>query len=154
MHMLQNLIYLSTWKLIRLLIDHLRHIYISILYNAVVTAFVLSNYIIIYSFMSTSVHKLSCELSCCCCRVHLWAVCLQPFSSNVISWVQLLQPPPSWTVGSCWQYVTLVGVCHKGTCQLQQGPTSFNRMCSGLDWSGNDSGVLYSVWVGQILVAG
>jgi len=27
--------------------------------------------------------------SFCCCRVHLWTVCLQPFSSSVISWVQL-----------------------------------------------------------------
>ena len=65
--------------------------------------------------------------------------------SNVISWAQLLQPPPSWTVGSCWQYVTLFGVCHKRTCQLLHGPTSFNRMCSGLGWSRSDSGVPSSV---------
>ena len=23
--------------------------------------------------------------------------------------------PPAWSVGSCWQYVTLFGICHKGT---------------------------------------
>jgi len=32
---------------------------------------------------------------CCCCRVHLRAVCLQPFGSIIISWVQL-------TIDSWW----------------------------------------------------
>jgi len=54
----------------------------------------------------------------CCHQLHLWAVCLQPFSSNVISWVQLLQPPPlppaGWTVDSCWQYY---GLNKPYTCQ-------------------------------------
>jgi len=59
----------------------------------------------------------------CCYRVHLQAVCFQSFVSNVISWVQSLQPPRAWTVGSCWQYVTSFGICHKGTCRLLQGPT-------------------------------
>ena len=49
-----------------------------------------------------------------CCQVHLRAVCLLPFGSNVISWVQSLQPPPAWTVDSC--YVTAFSICHKGTC--------------------------------------
>jgi len=31
--------------------------------------------------------------------VHSWVVCLQPFSSNVISWVQSLQPPSSLDCG-------------------------------------------------------
>jgi len=52
--------------------------------------------------------------------------CLQPFRSDIISWVQLLQPPPAWTVGSCWQYVTSFGICHNGTCRFLQRPTSFN----------------------------
>jgi len=54
------------------------------------------------------------------------SVCLQPFGSDIISWVQSLQPPPPWTVGSCWQYVTSFGVCHKGTCRFLQRPTSFD----------------------------
>ena len=62
-----------------------------------------------------------------CCQVHLRAVCLQPFGSNVISWADDV----AWTVGSCWQYVTSFDVCHKGTCWLLQGPTSFAGMSSG-----------------------
>jgi len=56
----------------------------------------------------------------CCCSVHLQAVWLQAFGSNVINSVQLLQPPPpAWTVGSCWQYyVTSIDICHKGTCPV------------------------------------
>ena len=30
--------------------------------------------------------------SWCCCQVHLRAVCFQPFSGKIISWVQSLQP--------------------------------------------------------------
>jgi len=50
------------------------------------------------------VYNNHCCCRSCCCRVHLRAVCLQPFGSNIISWVQLLQSP---TVGSCWQYYCL-----------------------------------------------
>jgi len=35
----------------------------------------------------------------CCCWVHLQAVYLQPFSGNVISWVQSMQPTPSLVCG-------------------------------------------------------
>ena len=85
-------------------------------------------------------------VECCCC--------LQPFDTNVISWVQSLQPPPpAWTVDRCWQYVTSFGICHKGTCRLLRGPTSFDRMSSGLGWSGSDSGAPSSIWVYRILVA-
>jgi len=91
--------------------------------------------------------KASKKTQCGCCRqVHLWAVCLQPFGSNVISRVQSLQTThPAWTVGSCWQYVTSCGICHKGTCRLQQRHTSFDRMNSDLGWSGSDSGVIRRV---------
>jgi len=63
----------------------------------------------------------------CCCRV-------QPFGSNVISWVQSLEPPPACTVGSCWQYVTSFGFCHKGmsTAARPHFFTSFDRMHNGL----------------------
>ena len=36
------------------------------------------------------------------------------------------------------QYVTSFGICHKGTFRLLQGPTSFDKMCSGFGWSGSD----------------
>jgi len=48
---------------------------------------------------------------CCCCRVHLRAVCLQPFGSNVISWVQSLQPSPIYL--GLWADVD--NICHNGT---------------------------------------
>jgi len=38
----------------------------------------------------------------------------------------------TWSVGSWWQYVTTFSVCHKGTCWLLQGPTSFNRITAVL----------------------
>jgi len=41
-----------------------------------------------------------------------------------------------------------------GTRRLLQGPTSFDRMRSGLVWSTSDSGVPSSIWVGRILIAG
>jgi len=43
--------------------------------------------------------------------------------------------PPAWSVGSCWQYMTSFGICHKGTYQLLRSRTSFDRMHSGLGWS-------------------
>jgi len=46
--------------------------------------------------------------------------------------------PPAWPVGSCWQYVTSFGICHKGTCRLLKGSTSFDRMHSCLGWSESD----------------
>ena len=67
-----------------------------------------------------TVSKYWWKSSTCCCQVHLWAVCLQPSSSSVISRVQSLQPPPAWTVGSCWQYVTSFGICQKGTLVAQR----------------------------------
>jgi len=73
-----------------------------------------------------------------CCQVHLQAVCFQPFGSNVISWVQLLQPPPAWTVGTYRQYVTSLAFATMA-CQLLQGPTSFIRMHSCLGWSRSNS---------------
>jgi len=53
--------------------------------------------------------------------------------------------PPAWSVGSCWQYLTSFGICHKGRCRLLQGPTSFDRMHSGLGWFGSNLEVLSSV---------
>jgi len=41
---------------------------------------------------------------CCCCRVHLRAICLQSIASNIISWMQLLQPPSSL---DCRQLLTI-----------------------------------------------
>ena len=54
-------------------------------------------------------------------------------------------PPPAWTVGSCWQYVVSFDTCHKSTCRLLQGSTSFDWMRSGLGWSRSDSRVPSSV---------
>jgi len=50
----------------------------------------------------------------------------------------LQHPPSAWSVGSCLPYVTSSGICHKGTCQLLLVSTSFDRMHSGLGWSGSD----------------
>ena len=74
-----------------------------------------------------------------------WLLLLSAFTSHMSSAIQwqhhqlsaiAAAHPPAWSVGSCWQYVTSFGVCHKGTYRLLQGPTSFDRMHSGLGWSG------------------
>jgi len=49
--------------------------------------------------------------------------------------------------------VKLFSLCYKDTCQLLQGPVSFDRMCSIVGWPGRDSGVPSGVEVGRILLA-
>jgi len=70
-------------------------------------------------------HKMSASactrsMASCCWRMHLRAVCLQPFGSNVISWVQSLQPPSSL---DCGQLLTICDIVyhlpqgHVGCCK-------------------------------------
>jgi len=67
----------------------------------------------------TSLYILFDFWCCCCCRVHLRAVCLQPFSGNVISRVQSLQPILQLCLCAAVDNVTLLFATrtHVGCCK-------------------------------------
>ena len=66
--------------------------------------------------------------SCCRCRVHLRAICLQPFRGNVISWMQSLQPTLQiglWAaVDNMWHYLAFATRAHVG-CWVAARPHFF-----------------------------
>jgi len=89
----------------------------------------------------------------------LWLVLLSSafthfFRHSVATSIAVANPPAA---DSCELTCHSVGVCHKSTCRLLQGPTSFDRMHtlhSGLARSGSDLEVpVYSVYVDRIHLA-